>query len=53
MIVLEPDDVEHGIVVTGTNAIIVPLRPRMKGEIAECQAPSAHSHWSHCSGLQP
>ena len=26
---------------SGTNAIIVPLHPRMQGEIAECQAPSA------------
>ena len=57
MIVLEPDDVNHGIVLSaaqaldndqycprvdsGTNAIIVPLHPRMQGEIAECQVPSA------------
>ena len=57
MIVLEPDDLEHGIVVSatqaldddqyyamvdsGTNAVIVPLHPGMKGEIAECQVPSA------------
>ena len=57
MIVLEPDDLEHGIVVnatqalgndqyyamvdSGTIAIIVPLHPGMKREIAECQAPSA------------
>ena len=57
MIVLEPDDLEHCIVVSatqaldndqyyvvvdsGTNAIIVPLHPGMKGEIAECQVPSA------------
>ena len=26
---------------SGTNAIIVPLHPGMKGEIAECQVPSA------------
>ena len=57
MIVLEPDDLDHGIVLStalaldndqyyamvdsGTNAIIVPLHPGMQGEIAECQAPSA------------
>ena len=57
MVVLEPDDVEHGIVLSaaqaldndqfyamldsGTNAIIVPLHPSMQGEIAECQVPSA------------
>ena len=57
MIVLEPDDLEHGLVVSaaqalnndqyyamvdsGTNAIIVPLRPGVRGEIAECPAPSA------------
>ena len=57
MIVLEPDDLEHGIVLMATqaldndqyyamvdsrtNAIIVPLRPGVNGEIAECQAPSA------------
>ena len=57
MIVLEPDEVEHGIVLSaaqaldndqyyatldsGTNASIVLLQPGMEGEIAECQAPSA------------
>ena len=57
MIILEPDDLEHGIVLSaaqardndeyyamvdsGTNAIILPLHPRMQGEIAECQVPSA------------
>ena len=57
MIVPEPDDIEHGIVLSaaqaldndqyyamvhsGTNAIIVPLHPGMQGEIAECQVPSA------------
>ena len=56
MIVLEPDEVEHGIVLnatqvdndqyyalldSGTNVIIVPLHPSMQGEIAECQVPSA------------
>ena len=57
MIILEPDEVQHGIVLSaaqaldndeyyamldsGTNAIIVPLHPRMEGEIAECQVPSA------------
>ena len=57
MIVLEPDDLEHGIVLNtaqaldndqyyamvdlGTNAIIVPLHPGMRGEIAECQVRSA------------
>ena len=57
MIVLESDDLEYGLVVSaaqafdndqyyamvnsGTNASIVPLRPGMKGEIAECQVPSA------------
>ena len=51
------NELQHGIVVSaaqaldndecyamldsGTNAIIVPLHPRMEGEIAECQAPSA------------
>ena len=57
MIILEPDDLEHGIVLSaaqasdndefyamvdsGTNAIILPLHPRMQGDIAECQVPSA------------
>ena len=57
MLVLEPDDLDHGIVMSaaqaldndqyyamvdsGTNAIIVPLHPGMQGEIADCQVPSA------------
>ena len=57
MIILESDDLEHGIVLSaaqardsdefyamvdsGTNAIILPLHPRMQGDIAECQVPSA------------
>ena len=57
MIIIEPDAVKHGIVLSaaqaldndqyyamldsGTNAIIVPLHPSMQGEIAECQVPSA------------
>ena len=57
MIILEPNDLGHGIVLSaaqaldndqyyamvdsGTNAISVPLHPGMKGEIAECQVPSA------------
>ena len=57
MIIIEPDEVEHGIVLSatqaldndqyyamldsGTNAIIVPLHPSMQGEIAACQVPSA------------
>ena len=57
MIILEPDALDHGIVLSaaearendecyamvdsGTNAIILPLHPRMQGEIAECQVPSA------------
>ena len=57
MIATEPDDLEHGVVVSatraldndkyyamvdsGTNAIIVALHPNMRGEIAECQVPSA------------
>ena len=57
MIILEPDDLEHGTVLSaaqardsdeyyamvdsGTNAIILPLHPRMQGDIAECQVPSA------------
>ena len=57
MIFLEPDDLEHGVVVgatqaldsnqyyamvdSGTNATIVPLHPSTKGETAECQVPSA------------
>ena len=57
MIVLEPDEVKRGIVLSaaqaldndqcyamldsGTNAIIVSLQPGMEGEIAECQVPSA------------
>ena len=56
MIVLESNDLETGVVVSaaraldndkyyamvdsGTNAIIVPSHPNMRGEIAECQAPS-------------
>ena len=57
MIIVESDEVEHGIVLnatqaldndrycamldSGSNAIIVPLHPSMQGEIAECQVPSA------------
>ena len=57
MILLEPDDLQKGVVVSaahaldddefyamsdsGTNAIIAPLHPRMEGEVAECQVPSA------------
>ena len=57
MIILEPDDLKNGIVVnaaqaldddecyamldSGANAIIAPLHPRMEGEVAECQVPSA------------
>ena len=57
MLILEPDVLEHGIVLnaaeardndeyyamvdSGTNAIILPLHPSMEGEIAECQVPSA------------
>ena len=57
MIILEPDDLEHGIVLSaaqaldsedyyamvnsGTNAVILPLHPEMQGEIAERQVPSA------------
>ena len=57
MIILEPDDLEHRVVLSaaqaldsdehyamvdsGTNAIILPLHPDMRGEIAECQVPSA------------
>ena len=37
---------------SGTNAIIVPLHPGVKGEVAECQlSPKCHSHWSYCSSL--
>ena len=57
MIIIEPDDLDHGIVLSaaqaldndeyyamldsGTNSIIVPLHPNMQGEIAEYQVPSA------------
>ena len=57
MIILEPEALEHGVVLnaaeardndeycamvdSGTNAIVLPLHPRMQGEIAECQVPSA------------
>ena len=57
MLILEPDELQRGTVVSaaqaldnddyyamldsGTNAIIVPLHPRMEGEIAECQVPSS------------
>ena len=53
MIIVEPDEVKHGIVLSaaqaldndqyyamldsGTNAIIVPWHPSTQGEIAECQ----------------
>ena len=55
MLVLEPNDLGNGTVLSAaqaldndqyyamvdsrTNAIIVPLHPGMKGEIAECQVP--------------
>ena len=57
MIILEPGDLEDGVVLSaaqvldndehyamvdsGTGAIILPLHPDMRGEIAECQVPSA------------
>ena len=57
MIILESEPLDRGIVLnsaeardndeyyamvdSGTNAIILPLHPRMEGEIAECQVPSA------------
>ena len=57
MIILESETLDRGIVLnsaeardndeyyamvdSGTNAIILPLHPRMEGEIAECQVPSA------------
>ena len=57
MIILEPDDLQNRVVVSalqaldnedyyamldsGTNAIIVPLHPRMEGEVAECQVPGS------------
>ena len=57
MLILEPDVAEHGITLnaaeardkdeyyamvdSGTNAIILPLHPKMEGDIAECQVPSA------------
>ena len=57
MIILEPDDLQHGRVLSaaqardsdeyyamvdsGTTAIILPLHPKMQGEIAECQVPGA------------
>ena len=56
MLILESDDLDHGIVLSaaeardndehyamvdsGTNAIILPLHPAMQGEVAECQVPS-------------
>ena len=67
MIVLEPDDLEHGVVLSaaqaldndqyytmvdsGTNAIIVPLHPGMKGD-RKVSSPMCHSHWSFRSSLQ-
>ena len=37
-----PDSDQHYAMVDSvTNAIIVPLHPAMRGEIAECQVPSA------------
>ena len=58
MIILEPDDLQNRVVVSalqaldnedyyamldsGTNAIIVPLHPRMEGEVAECQVPGSN-----------
>ena len=60
MIILEPEEVRHGIVLSaaqaldndeyyamldsGTNAII-------EGEVAECHVPKCHGHWSHSSGV--
>ena len=57
MIILDPEENEEGVVAhvarapdndqhyamvdSGTNAIIVPLHPAMRGEIAECQVLSA------------
>ena len=63
MIVLEPEAAETGVVAcaarapdsdkydSGTTAIIVPLHPDVKGEITECQVPSATVSWSHSSSL--
>ena len=57
MLILESEVMEHGITLnaaeardkdeyyamvdSGTNAIILPLHPKMEGDIAECQVPSA------------
>ena len=35
------DDQYYAMLDSGTNAIIVPVHPGMKGEIADCQVPSA------------
>ena len=66
MIILEPDDLERGIVLSaaqaldsdefyamvdsGTNAIILPLRPQMR---RNCRMPSpeCHSDWTNCPNL--
>ena len=67
MIVLEPDDLQHGIVVnaaegldddecyavvdSGTNAIIVPLHPKNGGRSCGMPGTRCHSHRSHCPSL--
>ena len=35
------NDEYYAMLDSGTNAIILPLHPRMQGDIAECQVPSA------------
>ena len=65
MIVLEPDDLEHGLVVSaaqaldndqyyamvdsGTNASITSWHERRDCRVSSTEC---HSHWSYCSSLQ-
>ena len=37
----QDSDEYYAMVDSGTNAIILPLHPRMQGDVAECQVPSA------------
>ena len=43
------NDEYYAMLDSGTNAIIVPLHPRMEGEVAECQVPGTKHHSAHAT----
>ena len=68
MLILESDVVEHGITLnaaeardkdeyyamvdSGTNAIILPLHPKMEGDIARVSSPKCYCDRTHCPDLR-